>query len=102
MVYSIVKQSIDIRLNFKNSPRITASSEICVLCGILCKICNIPLPDKDSITTTAQLKEYTLSNVKAKDEKTDKLLALLSDTQKESEPITDEWIEVLQYGYDHA
>lgn len=102
MVSSIIKQSIDLRLKFETPPKLTASSEICVLCGMLCRKYNVPLPDLNSISTTEKLKEFTLASVLPKSDETDKLITLLSSSNKESEQISDEWIEVMQYGYDHV
>lgn len=97
MVNYIVKQSIDLRLKFDEPPRITASNEIAVLCGMLCKLYNIPLPE---VNTTGELKQYVLSNIAQMDDKSDRLISLLQRCQKESEPMKEEWYEVMKYGYE--
>lgn len=98
MVNSIVKQSIDLRLKFDQPPKITASAEICVLCGMLCGIYQIDIPKTQ---TTQELAAYVLANVSGKDDKTDKLINLLSTCQKESESMTDRFVELVKYGYDN-
>lgn len=99
MVNSIVKQSIDLRLQFNEPPKLTASTEICVLCGMLCGIFRIDVPKTQ---TTHELIEYVLTNVSGKDDKTDKLINLLSTCQKESETMTDEFMNLVKYGYDNS
>lgn len=97
MVKSIVKQSIDIRLKITPPPKVTSSSEICVLCGMLSKIFDLKIP---SVNTTGELKEFILSHVNnGRSERADKLIELLSESQKESEQIIDEWKDVIKYGY---
>lgn len=99
MVNSIVKQSIEICLRFNPLPKITSSAEICTLCGMLCKIFNLNIPD---VNTTGELKDYVLSHInRSNDDRVNKFVELLSESQKESEQITEEWREVMQYGYDN-
>ena len=99
MVLSIVKQAIDLRLHFENPPRITASTEICVICGMLCALCGRSLPDAD---TTGDLQKEVLASLTPSDDRTEKLYRLLADCQRDSEPMTDEWRELIGYGYAHA
>lgn len=102
MVCSVVSQSIDIRLKIcgEGMPaKITAGCELCVLCGMLCRIYDIPLPEAK---TTGELTDCVLSKVQPRDDKTQKLIFLLSTCQKENEEMNSDWYEVLQYGYDHC
>lgn len=46
MVFSIVKQSIDIRLSFENPPKINADTECAAAIGMLARMYGLPLPEK--------------------------------------------------------
>ena len=46
MIYSIVRQSIEIRLRFENVPKIYADSECAAAIGILAKKCGLALPQR--------------------------------------------------------
>ena len=97
MVPSIARQSIEIRLRFDLVPKITASVEVCMVSGMLCKTGNVPLP---VLSDTDSLKEYAIS-VPITSETAAKLHDLLIQCQKENEPITDDLAQVVHYGYDH-
>lgn len=102
MVCSVVRQSIDIRLKICGDgmpAKITAGCELAVLCGMLCRMYNIPLPEPK---TSKELKDYVLTHIKPKDDRTQKLFYLISSCPKEDESMTADWYEVLQYGYDNA
>ena len=98
MVPYIIKQSIEIRLRFENIPKITASTEICMVSGMLCRMNNFPLPN---VTDTDALRKYVLS-VKPSSDTAVKLYNLLAQCQKENESITDELMDAVTYGYNNS
>lgn len=97
MVPYIIRQSIEIRLRFNPIPRLTASTEICVVSGMLCKMNNIPLP---SFSDTDSLKKYALS-VPPASETDKKLYNLLAECKRDNDEITEELSEVVQFGYEN-
>lgn len=51
MVFSIVKQSLDIRLSFPHTPKMTADTECAAAIGMLAKLYGLPVPQRQEQLT---------------------------------------------------
>lgn len=101
MVYSIVKQSIDIRLGFENPPKINADTECAAAIGILARLYGLPAPERraDLWEMIGDLKEQT-KNLPAT-EKMEKLSQILYAYEPKT-AVDDEKYELLKYSYEHT
>ncbi len=101
MLFSIVKQSIEIRLRFEQVPKIYADSECAAAIGILAKTCGLGLPERRE--TFPEMKKELQEKMDGlpETEVTEKLKQILFPYDPK-EPVTDELYELLQYSYEHT
>lgn len=101
MVFSIVKQSIDIRLGFERTPKINADTECAAAIGMLAKMYGLPVPQREDDMSAMQsaLKEQT-KTLPATD-RIRKLEDILY-AYEPKEPLDDEKYELLVYSYEQT
>lgn len=101
MVFSIVKQSLDIRLGFANVPKINADTECAAAVGMLAKLYGLPVPERqDDLSALRQtLAEQTASFPKT--EKIEKLEEMLYRYEPKA-PLNDEKYDLLVYTYEQT
>lgn len=101
MVFSIIKQSIDIRLSFEHTPKINADVECAAAIGMLAKLYGISVPERndDLLLMQNALKEQTKALPA-----TDKIRRLedILYAYEPKEPLNDEKYELLVYSYQHT
>ncbi len=101
MLFSIVKQSIEIRLRFEQVPKIYADSECAAAIGILAKTCDLPLPvRKDTFSEMKQDLEMQVLDVP----ETDAIMKLkqILFPYDPKEPVSDELYELMVYAYEET
>lgn len=101
MIFSIVKQSIDIRMGFENPPKLTSDTECAAVIGMLAKACGLPVPDRkaDFFMMRRDL-EMQRKDIPVTDQ-IEKLGQLLSAYEPKT-AVDDEKYELLKYSYDHT
>lgn len=101
MVFSIVKQSLDIRLGFSNVPKISADTECAAAIGMLAKLYGLPVPNRqdDLFQMRQSLAEQTASLPKT--EKIEKLEGILYSYEPKA-PLNDEKYDLLVYTYEQT
>lgn len=101
MVFSIIKQSIDIRLGFEHPPKINADVECAAAIGMLAKLYGLPVPKRNDDLSLMQstLKEETESLPA-----TDKIRKLedILYAYEPKESLNDEKYELLVYSYNQT
>lgn len=101
MVYSIVKQSIEIRLRFDHVPKIYADSECAATIGILARKYGLPLPRRrDDLKLMKQELEDQTRDLPA-DEEITKLEEILYPYDPKA-PVNDEIYDLLVYSYENT
>lgn len=101
MVFSIVKQSIEIRMRFDQVPKIYADSECAAVIGILAKDYGLPLPERQE--DFKEMRARILADAKGRPEtgETEKLRGLLEPYEPKA-PVSDELYELLVYAYENT
>lgn len=101
MIFSIVKQSLDIRLGFENTPKIHADTECAAAIGMLAKLYGLPLPKRQDelAEMRAHLAEQTAGLPKTKT--IEKLEEILYHYEPK-EPLNDEKYDLLSYTYEQT
>lgn len=98
MVFSIVKQSVEIKTRFEKAP-LTAPTEAHVAIGMLSRVMRLPMPERKK--TTDEMKQEILSKTEGVSEIEKvafKLRELLAGYRRDDE-VTDELYELTEYGY---
>ena len=99
MVYSIVKQSIEIRLRFEQVPKIYADSECAAAIGMLAKKYGLPLPQRrDDLKLMKQELADQTGKLPA-DEVITRLEEILYPYDPKA-PVNDEIYDLLVYSYE--
>ncbi|MGN0157609.1 MAG: DUF3837 family protein [Brotaphodocola sp.] len=101
MIYSIVRQSIEIRLRFEQVPKIYADSECAAAIGILAKKCGLPLPVRreDFHTMKEELKQQ-IAQIPETEEIAKLKQILFPYDPKES--VTDEMYDLMTEAYENT
>lgn len=101
MVFSIIKQSLDIRLGFSNVPKISADTECAAAIGMLAKLYGLPVPERqdDLFVLRQTLADQTDSLPKT--EKIEKLEEILYHYEPKA-PLNDEKYDLLVYTYEQT
>ena len=101
MVFSIIKQSIDIRLGFPKLPKISADTECIAVIGMLAKLYQLPLPKrrKELARMQGELAEKT-KDLPASEEM-EKLEQMLYAYEPKKE-VDDEKYELMKYCYEQT
>lgn len=101
MIYSIVRQSIEIRLRFENVPKIYADSECAAAIGILAKKCGLALPPRrNDFPTMKKELEQQIEQI-PETEEIAKLKQILFPYDPK-EPVTDELYNLLTEAYENT
>lgn len=101
MVFSIVKQSIDIRLSFEHTPKINADVECAAAIGMLAKLYGLPVPERrDDLALMQEALQEQTKSLPATD-KIRKLETILY-AYEPKEPLNDEKYELMQYSYEQT
>lgn len=108
MVFSIVKQSVDIRLRLalEKTPKLSADTECAVAIGMLAKMAGLPLPEKKATLEelVADLKSQTEAHSEMGDaSQTAARMERLKEILFAYEPkggLDEEKYELIQYGYE--
>lgn len=101
MVFSIVKQSMDIRLRFENPPKINADTECAATIGMLSKLYGLAVPEmKESLEDMRKELEEQTKNLPAT-EQIEKLEMLLYPYEIKL-PMDEEKYELLKYSYEQT
>lgn len=101
MIYSIVRQSIEIRLRFEQVPKIYADSECAAAIGILAKKCQLPLPERRAdFQTMKQELERQLEQIPETAE-ISKLKQILFPYEPKG-AVSDELYELLMEAYENT
>lgn len=101
MVFSIVKQSIDIRLSFENPPKINADTECAAAIGILARMYGLPLPEKIEDLRKLQQDLAAQTRERQASERMEKLAQILYAYEPKT-AVDDEKYELLKYSYEHT
>lgn len=101
MVFSIVKQSIDIRLGFENPPKINADTECAAAIGMLAKMYGLGLPERREGLDQMQKSLEEESKGRQATERMEKLAQILYAYEPKT-AVDDEKYELLQYSYEHT
>lgn len=101
MVFSIVKQSIDIRLSFENPPKINADTECAAAIGMLARMYGLPLPEKIEDLRKMQQDLATQTRERQASERMEKLAQILYAYEPKT-AVDDEKYELLKYSYEHT
>lgn len=101
MIFSIVKQSLDIRMSFENPPKINADTECAAAIGMLAKMYGLGLPERRERLELMQqdLKEQTRGRQPGG--QTEKLEQILYAYEPKT-AVDDEKYELLKYSYEHT
>lgn len=101
MVFSIVKQSIDIRLRFDHVPKISADTECVAAIGMLAKLYGLPAPEKNE--DLSALRQCLFEDAKdlPKTETIEKLEQMLS-AYEPKHSMDEEKYELLLYSYEQT
>lgn len=101
MLFSIVKQSIEIRLRFEQVPKIYADSECAAAIGILAKTCGLALPvRRETFPEMKKELEEEIQDIPVT-ETIEKLKQILFPYDPK-EPVSDELYELLVYSYEQT
>ena len=101
MIYSIVRQSIEIRLRFEHVPKIYADSECAAAIGILAKKCSLALPQrKEDFQEMKKELEQQIEPI-PETEEIAKLKQILFPYDPK-EPLTDELYDLLTEAYENT
>lgn len=101
MVFSIVKQSIDIRLSFENPPKINADTECAAAIGMLARMYGLPLPEKIEDLRKMQQDLAAQTRERQASERMEKLAQILYAYEPKT-AVDDEKYELLKYSYEHT
>lgn len=101
MVFSIVKQSIDIRLGFENPPKINADTECAAAIGMLAKLYRLPLPEREEDLLKMQKGLAAQTGQLPATERMEKLAQILYAYEPKT-PVDDEKYELMKYSYEHT
>lgn len=101
MVFSIVKQSIDIRLSFENPPKINADTECAAAIGMLARMYGLPLPEKIEDLRKLQQDLAAQTRERQASERMEKLAQILYAYEPKT-AVDDEKYELLKYSYEHT
>ncbi len=101
MVFSIVKQSIDIRLGFENPPKINADTECAAAIGILAKLYGRPVPERREDFSAMQRELEAQTKDLPATEKMEKLSQILYAYEPKT-AVDDEKYELLKYSYEQT
>ena len=101
MIFSIVKQSIDIRLGFEEPPKINADTECAAAIGMLAKLYGLPLPERKADLAVMQQDMQERTKALPATEKMEKLGQILYAYEPKT-PVDDEKYELLTYSYEHT
>lgn len=101
MVFSIVKQSLDIRMRFDNPPKINADTECAAAIGMLAKLYGLPLPEKKE--NLAELQHALAERTKElpATEQIEKLNHILYAYEPKT-LLDEEKYALLKYSYEHT
>ncbi|MDO5406245.1 MAG: DUF3837 family protein [Eubacteriales bacterium] len=98
MVFSIVKQSLDIRLGFPHTPKISADTECAAGIGMLAKLYGLPVPERQAELTDMRQSLADQASSLPKTPKIEKLEEMLYRYEPKA-PMDDEKYELLVYAY---
>ncbi|MDD3253916.1 MAG: DUF3837 family protein [Lachnospiraceae bacterium] len=101
MVFSIVKQSLDIRLRFETPPKINADTECAAAIGMLAKLYDLPLPEKQESMAELQKELAGQADGLPATESMEKLEQLLAAYEPKVS-LDDEKYELLKYSYENT
>ena len=101
MVFSIVKQSIDIRLGFENPPKINADTECAAAIGMLAKFYGLPLPEQKADLSIMRQDLKAQAERLPATEKIEKLEQILYAYEPKA-AVDDERYGLLKYSYEQA
>ncbi|MEW4413874.1 DUF3837 family protein [Clostridium sp. AN503] len=101
MVFSIVKQSIEIRLGFENPPKINADTECAAAIGILAKLYGLPVPERREDLVTMQKDLETQTMGRPATEQMEKLGQILYAYEPKT-AVDDEKYDLLKYSYEQT
>lgn len=99
MIYSIVRQSIEIRLRFEQVPKIYADSECAAAIGILAKKGQLALPEKREDFQTMKQELKTQLEKIPETEEIGKLKQILFPYEPKG-AVSDELYELLKEAYE--
>lgn len=101
MIFSIVKQSIDIRLKFPNPPRIHADTECAAVMGMLAKECGCSLPEyrTEFSAMKQKLLEWVYEKPVDQESRAKRLVSLLETYEPKAE-LDYQTYELMRYSYD--
>ena len=101
MIFSIVKQSIDIRLGFENPPRINADTECAAVIGMTAKLYGLPLPEKKADLSSMRKDLEAGTKMLSATDRAEKLEQILYAYEPKAE-MDDEKYELLKYCYEQT
>ncbi len=101
MIFSIVKQSIDIRLRFPNPPGIHADTECAAVMGMLAKECGFSLPEyrTEFSVMRQKLLEWVYEKPADQESRAQRLVSLLEAYEPKA-ALDHETYELMRYSYD--
>lgn len=101
MVFSIIKQSLDIRLGFAQVPKIHADTECAAAIGMLAKLYGLPAPQRQEELSDMRNALAAETAALPKTETIEKLEEILYHYEPK-QPLTEEEYELLLYAYEHT
>ncbi|MCI6731064.1 MAG: DUF3837 domain-containing protein [Lachnospiraceae bacterium] len=101
MIFSIVKQSIEIRMRFDQVPKIYADSECAAVIGMLAKQYGLPVPERREDLKEIREALMTQAADLPATEEIEKLRGLLEPYEPKA-PVSDEIYQLLVYAYENT